>query len=202
MSSTLPGPLQELVDKFSSFPGVGPKSALRMAMTLLKWPEENARNMGRSIAELRDNLCICSECRTLSDCDPCSICSDPARNTGQLCIVAEWDSVLNMEEIGLYRGKYFVLGGLLSPLDGVSSQNLEFSALRRRLAGEDIQEVILALGTIMEAENTGSYLRTMLENEFPDLSLTRLAQGIPVGTELKYIDRDTLRQSLEHRQNF
>lgn len=202
MSNALPGPLQELVDQFSSFPGVGPKSALRMAMTLLKWPEDRARTLGQRIIQLRDSLCICSQCRTLSDSDPCSICCDPNRDTGQLCIVAEWDSVLSMEEIGFFRGKYFVLGGLLSPLEGVSSQNLEIDALRQRLEQGDISEVILALGTIMEAENTGSFLRSLLEKEFSGISLTRLAQGIPLGAELKYIDRDTLRQSLEYRQSF
>jgi recombination protein RecR len=107
-----------------------------------------------------------------------------------------------MEEIGFFRGKYFVLGGLLSPLEGVSSQNLEIDALRQRLEQGDISEVILALGTIMEAENTGSFLRSLLEKEFSGISLTRLAQGIPLGAELKYIDRDTLRQSLEYRQSF
>ncbi len=202
MSTALPKSLQELVDQFSALPGVGPKSALRMAMTLLKWPEEKTRNLGRSIGELRDSLCICSQCRTLADTDPCSICADPARENGQLCILAEWDSVLNMEDLGHYRGKYFVLGGLLSPLEGISSQNLEIDALRQRLQKGDIREVILALGTIMEAENTGSFLRDMLEKEFPSVTLSRLAQGIPLGAELKYIDRDTLRQSLDYRQNF
>ncbi|MFP4169274.1 MAG: recombination mediator RecR [Desulfonatronovibrionaceae bacterium] len=202
MSNTLPGPLRDLVEQFSSFPGVGPKSALRMAMTLLKWPEEKTRDLGRRIQKLRDSLCICSQCRTLSDSDPCTICLDPGRSNGQLCIVAEWDSLLSMEEAGFFRGRYFVLGGLLSPLEGVSSRNLEIDALHDRLGRGDINEVILALGTIMEAENTGSFLRDMLEKKFPHITLTRLAQGIPLGSELKYIDRDTLRQSLEYRQNF
>lgn len=196
----LPKPLQDVVNRLASLPGVGPKSALRMAMTLLKWPEPQARGLGESIISLRENLSICSICGSLSDTDPCSICGDPRREAGQLCLVSEWDTLLVMEEAGGYRGRYFILGGLLSPLDGINPKDLELDGLRALLAQNGVREVILALGTTGEAEATGSYLKNLIEKEFPHVGITRLAQGIPLGAEVKYMDRNTLRQSLEYRQ--
>jgi recombination protein RecR len=171
-----------------------------MAMTLLKWPEPQARGLGESILSLRENLSICSICGSLSDTDPCAICEDPRRETGQLCLVGEWDTLLVMEESGGYKGRYFILGGLLSPLDGVNPKDLELDGLRSLLAKEGVREVILALGTTGEGEATGSYLKNLIEKEFPHVGITRLAQGIPLGAEVKYMDRNTLRQSLEYRQ--
>jgi len=200
--TSLPKPLQLVVEQLSALPGVGPKSALRMAMTILAWPKDKAQNLGQSIYNLRDALCICSKCASLSDTDPCKICADPLREDERLCLVAEWDSVLVLEEAGFFKGKYLVLGGLLSPLDGVDAHNLELEKLRARLAEGVVEEVILALGTTMEAEATASYVKNMVQKEFPKVEVTRLAQGIPLGAELKYIDKETLRQSLHWRQSF
>ncbi|MFP4398263.1 MAG: recombination mediator RecR, partial [Desulfonatronovibrio sp.] len=194
-------PLQNLVDQLAALPGVGPKSALRMAMTMLKWPQEKTRNLGQAILELRDKLCICSGCASLADSDPCDICSDPTRENGTLCVVSEWDSLLIMEESGFFRGRYLVLGGLLSPLDGIDPGTLEFEKLRKILAGGQVKELILALGTTLESETTGSYIKNMLAREFPSLTLTRLAQGIPLGSDLKFLDKETLRQSMRYRQS-
>lgn len=199
--SKLPLPLQNLVDQLAALPGVGPKSALRMAMTMLKWPQEKTRNLGQAILELRDKLCICSGCASLADSDPCDICSDPTRENGTLCVVSEWDSLLIMEESGFFRGRYLVLGGLLSPLDGIDPGTLEFEKLRKILAGGQVKELVLALGTTLESETTGSYIKNMLAREFPALTLTRLAQGIPLGSDLKFMDKETLRQSMRYRQS-
>lgn len=196
----LPAPLQKIVDQFSALPGVGPKSALRMALTLLKWPKETVQALGRDIEGLRDALHICSRCRSLADTDPCHICTDPKRNAEQLCLVSEWDSLMVMEEAGVYRGRYFILGGLLSPLDGVDARALEISRLEVLLREGEVREIVLALGSTMEAEATSSYVHTLLGRDFPGISVTRLAQGIPLGTEIKYVDRETLRQSLKYRQ--
>jgi len=200
--SNLPKPLQLVVEQLSALPGVGPKSALRMAMTILAWPKEKAQNLGQSIYNLRDALCICSRCASLSDSDPCKICADPLRDDEKLCLVAEWDSLLVMEDAGFFKGKYLVLGGLISPLDGVEPHSLELEKLRARLGEGQVKEVILALGTTMEAEATASYIKNMMQKEFPGVKITRLAQGIPLGAELKYIDKETLRQSLNWRQSF
>lgn len=195
----LPAPLQKIVDQFASLPGVGPKSALRMALALLKWPEEAVRAFGRDIGSLRDSLHICSRCRGLTDRNPCALCQDPKRNAHQLCLVSEWDSLMMLEEAGVYQGHYLILGGLLSPLDGVDARNLEIGQLEILLREGNIREVILALGSTMEAEATGTYLHTLITREFPQVSLTRLAQGIPLGAEIKYVDRETLKQSLKYR---
>lgn len=197
----LPAPLQKIVDQFSALPGVGPKSALRMALTLLKWPEESVRSFGRDIEGLRSALHICSRCCSLADADPCQICADPKRNPEQLCLVSEWDSLMVMEESGIYRGRYLILGGLLSPLDGIDARALEISRLESILREGQTREVILALGSTMEAEATGAYVHNLLSRGFPQVSVTRLAQGIPLGSEIKYVDRETLKQSLKYRQS-
>ncbi|OIQ51636.1 Recombination protein RecR [Pseudodesulfovibrio hydrargyri] len=196
----LPGPLKEVVEQLSSLPGIGPKSALRIALTLLKMPRERASGVGQSIIELRERLCLCEDCACLAESSPCAICADASRDTGQICLVPEWDALLAMEEMGIYRGKYLVLGGLLSPLDGVDPGQLEIDRLRRRLATGDFDEMILALGATLDAEATASYVKNLVESEFPGVSVTRLAQGIPIGAEVKFMDKETLKQSLVHRQ--
>lgn len=198
----LPEPLQNVVDRLSELPGLGPKSALRMAMTLLKWPEDKSRNLGSAILDLREKLCLCSRCNSLADADPCPVCTDPRRTDGLLCIVSEWDSLLVLEEAGFFRGRYFVLGGLLSPLDGVEPQNLYLDRLKERLQQEAIEEVVLALGTTHDAEATGSYIKNLLARDHPEVNVSRLAQGIPLGAEIKFMDRETLKQSLQYRQHF
>ncbi|WP_291321212.1 recombination mediator RecR [Desulfonatronospira sp.] len=198
---TLPKSMQLLVDQLSRLPGIGPKSALRMAMTLLKWPEDKTRGLGRSIVELRDHLCICSQCSALADLDPCSICSDAMREQDKLCLVSEWDSLLVMEESGFFKGRYLVLGGLLSPLDGIRPDALELEKLRRNLQSGQTAEVILALGTTLEAETTGSFIKNMVDKEYPHVRVTRLAQGIPLGADLKFMDKETLKQSMRFRQS-
>ncbi|EPR37604.1 Recombination protein recR [Desulfovibrio sp. X2] len=198
--SALPAPLRELVERLAGLPGLGPKSALRIALTVLKWPREKADALGGAILELREKLCFCERCLSLAESSPCPLCTDPAREQDKLCLVGEWDSLLTMEEGGFYKGQYMVLGGLLAPLDGVDAGQLEFRALRERLAEGEVAELILALGTTLEAEATASYVKNMIERDFPNVQLTRLAQGIPLGAEVKFVDRETLRQSLLWRQ--
>ena len=185
----------------SRLPGLGPKSALRIGLTLLQWPEERSRALGDSILTLLDKLCFCEQCAGLAEASPCAICSDPTRDASVLCLVSDWDTVLAMEDSGSYKGLYLVLGGLLSPMENVTPDNLQFSRLADRLAAGEVRELILALGTTMEAENTASYVKNLVESRFKDIKLTRLAQGIPMGADVKFVDKETLRQSLMHRQD-
>ncbi|MBS3780394.1 MAG: recombination mediator RecR [Desulfovermiculus sp.] len=196
----LPQALKTLVDQLTALPGVGRKSALRMGLTMLNWPEEKARSLGQAIYDLRASLCLCSHCRSLSETDPCPVCSDPGRDPEILCVVADWDSLLAIDEAGFYRGKYLVLGGLLSPLDGIHSDQLAFDLLHNRLKQGEVKEVVLALGTTRDGEATESYVSNMLSRDFPSIRVSRLAQGIPVGSDLKYMDRETLKQSMTYRQ--
>lgn len=197
----LPEPLQALVAELSGLPGLGPKSALRMALAILKWPEAKARSLGQSILQLRQELKICGMCNGLADADPCGICADPGRDHETLCLVSEWDSLLALENGGYYRGLYMILGGLVAPLDGVQPHALDLGGLRRRLEQCVVRELILALGTTLESENTASYVANMVHDNFSGVKLTRLAQGIPLGAEVRYIDKETLKQSLVHRQS-
>lgn len=197
----LPEPLKALVDQLARLPGMGPKSALRAAMILLKWPEAEVRRLGNNIYELRDRLHLCGRCGALSDTDPCSVCSDPERVRDTLCLVAEWDSMLTLEEGNFYKGQYLILGGLLAPLDHSPAESLEMNRLLARLGEGETRELILALGATAEAEATASYVREAVQRRFPNVRVTRLAQGIPLGAEVKFMDRETLRQSLRYRQD-
>lgn len=197
----LPEPLQAVVDQLSRLPGLGPKSAVRCAMTFLKWPEAETRRLGIAIHDLRDKLHLCSQCGALTDVNPCPVCADPARNRESLCVVADWDSMLTIEGGAFYSGLFLILGGLLAPLDNMHADNLDLERLDARLAQGEVREVIMALGTTVEAENTASFLRARIEARYPAIRITRLAQGIPIGSEVRFMDKETLRQSLKYRQN-
>lgn len=199
--STLPAPLTELVEQLARLPGLGPKSALKVAMTLLEWPRGRADALGEGILRLRERLCLCTRCAGLSETPVCPICADATRDQGQLCLVAQWDSVLLLEATGQFSGQYLVLGGLLDPLEGVTPGQLRLDALRARLAEGQVTECILALGATLAAEATASHIKNLLDREFPGLRLTRLAQGIPLGAEVKYVDKETLSQSMRFRQD-
>ncbi len=197
---TIPEPLAALVEQLARLPGLGPKSAMRAAMSLLKWPEAETRRLGRAIHDLRDNLHLCSRCGGLSATDPCAICADTNRVQETLCLVAEWDSMLTLEEGGFYQGQYLILGGLLAPLEQHNADALDVDKLLCRLHEGSVTELILALGATVEAENTASYVCNLVRARFPDVAVTRLAQGIPLGAEVKFMDKETLRQSLRFRQ--
>jgi len=169
-------------------------------MTLLEWPKERSEGLGRSILDLREKLCLCPRCAGLSESEICPICADPGRDERVLCLVAQWDSVLALEETGQYKGKYMILGGVLDPLDGVVPSMLQFPLLNERLREGAVSELILALGATMQAETTASHIKNMLAREHPRVRLTRLAQGMPLGSEVKYIDKETLKQSMAYRQ--
>lgn len=201
MSCELPEALQDVVTRLSRLPGMGPKSALRVAMTLLSWPEALTRELGTSIVQLRDKLHLCNRCGGLSQAVTCPLCSDPTRSQETLCIVTDWDSELTLERGGFYQGQYLVLGGLISPLENSSADKLNLDLLDKRLAEGLVSEVIFALGATLEAENTASFLQGLINSRFPNVRVTRLAQGIPLGSEVKNMDMETLRQSLKYRQD-
>lgn len=197
----IPEPLQAVVDQMARLPGFGPKSALRAAMTLLKWPEAETRRLGQAIFDLRGKLSLCPRCGALTDVEPCAICRDLTRDKEALCVVAEWDSMLTLEQGGFYRGYYLILGGLLAPLDNMHPEHLDLEKLDARLSEGEVREVILGLGATVEAENTASYIRDRIIRRHPGLKITRLAQGIPLGSEVKFMDSETLRQSMKYRQD-
>jgi recombination protein RecR len=189
-------PLQDLVRELSRLPGVGPKTAARLAHHLLKVPTAEAEALARAIVEVKARLFHCSRCNSITAVDPCRLCSDPRRDSAQLCIVEEPFNIEPIERTGEYHGHYHVLLGALSPLRGVGPEELAIDGLLERLPG--VAEVILATNPNVEGEATAHYLARLLKPR--GVRVTRLAFGMPVGGDIEYTDEVTLSRSLLGRQ--
>jgi recombination protein RecR len=191
--------LERLVRNLQALPGLGRKSATRIALHLIG-RELAATELVASVSEAMTLVGTCSACGSLTEADPCAICTSPARDATQLCIVASAVDILRFEKAAFFRGRYFVLGGLLSPLDGVRSEDLPFTRLVERVDTDGVREVVLALDASVEGETTALYVQRLLAGR--GLRLTRLATGIPVGGALAYTDEATLHRAFAHRQDF
>lgn len=192
--------LNDLIRKLSRLPGLGEKSAARIAMYLLKAPGEEAAALAENIRRLREKIRTCPVCFHFTDEPVCSICSDPARKTGQICVVESTADLLAIEQSGAFKGKYHVLQGVLAPLDGIGPEQIRIKELFARLDTESISEVIIATNPSSEGEATAHYLLQLLKNR--PVRVTRIAYGIPMGGDLKYTDRITLERALKGRQAF
>jgi recombination protein RecR len=191
-------PLAELIAELEKLPGVGPKSAQRLAYHLLRVPDHEAKRLADSILNAKAKLRFCAACQNISESEFCEICRDPRRDQGILCIVAEPRDITALERINEYKGRYHVLHGLLSPMDGVGPEQLRIRELLARLAESDIHEVILATNPTIEGDATALYLAKLLKPA--GIKVTRLAHGMPVGGELDYADSATLLSALEYRR--
>ncbi len=200
MSSRIPRPVERLVEAFSRLPGVGPKTASRLTYYLLKAPAEESRELARALEALRNETAFCSRCFNITalGVDPCPICSDPERPAGMLCVVEDPLDVLALERTGEFRGRYHVLHGAISPVEGIGPDDLRLAELVDRLEAEGIQELILATNPTLEGEATAMYLKQLLRGR--PVKLTRLARGLPSGGDLEYADARTLAQALEGRR--
>lgn len=196
--------LEEAVDAISSLPGVGRRSALRLALHLLKQPQENVHHFAQAVVNLRDEVRYCRECRMISDEDVCSICSDRTRERNIICVVESVRDVMSIENTGQYRGVYHVLGGIISPINGVGPSDLTIKELVQRVAdlstSLDMPEVILALSGDVEGETTSFYIYRQLA-QF-NVKVTSLARGLGFGDDLEYADELTLGRSIVGRQPF
>ncbi|MDO8665173.1 MAG: recombination mediator RecR [Gemmatimonadales bacterium] len=191
--------IEELVAEFARLPGIGRKTAQRLTYFLLKQPREETARLARSLAALGDRVRSCSSCGNLTEQDPCAICADARRDPSVVCVVEEASDVLAIERAGEYRGLYHVLGGRLSPLDGVGPEALNIPSLQRRVEnGSGVREVILATNPSVEGEATAHYLERALRPL--GVSVSRLARGLPMGGELEYADGETIAQSLSARR--
>lgn len=195
-----PSSLGKLIEQFSKFPGIGKKSAERLALYILRTPKEFAAELAQSLLEVKEKIQFCSICFNLTDQDPCPICSDQRRANGVLCVVEGPGDQLAIEKSGSYKGRYHILQGVLSPLDGVGIEDIRIAELMGRLRQENIKEVILAINPSVEGEATASYLANLLDGK--DLTVTRIALGIPLGGDLKYIDNMTLKRSIDNRSKY
>lgn len=192
--------LNEAVEQFASLPGIGRKSALRLALHLLKQPVENVEHFSRAFTELRRGVKYCKRCNMITDGDFCPICGDARRDGSVICVVENIRDVLSIENTGRYNGLYHVLGGIISPIEGVGPSDLPVDLLVERVREGEVGEVILALSTSMEGETTSFYLYKKL-SPFP-VRITAIARGVGFGDDLEYADELTLGKSIENRQLF
>ncbi len=197
MIQAIPPALERLIKNLMRFPGVGEKSATRMALQILRWPPAVARELGASILELHEKIGICSRCFTFSQEDPCQICTAQGRNQEVICVVEEPGDVVAIEKTGSFSGIYHVLQGVLAPREGIGPDELRIRELIKRTEKEPVKEIIIATSSTVAGEATASYLTDMLKNH--DVKVTRIACGIPMGTDLKYADQMTLKKALEFR---
>lgn len=190
--------LQQLIDSLKCLPGVGPKSAQRMAFHLLERDRDGANLLADALREATEHIGNCQQCRTLSEADTCAICASPSRDDSVLCVVENPADVLAIEQLGEFRGKYFVLMGHLSPLDGIGPEELGLGKLETRLAEGAINELIIATNPTVEGETTAHYLSSVAADHGVEAS--RIAHGVPLGGELEYIDAGTLAHAFTGRQ--
>lgn len=195
-------PLDDLVAAFEKLPGIGKRSAERMAMAVVQSRDGLARRLADALLKADEQVSSCSRCGsiTVTKEDPCAICTDGRRETGLLCIVERPGDIMRIEQSGGFKGRYHVLGGHLSPALGTGVADLRVNELLARLQPESISEVILALGTDVESESTASYLAEVLSNR--NITVSRLAFGLPSGSAIEYADATTLQRALEGRQKF
>lgn len=196
-SSTL---LENAVNEFAKLPGIGRKTALRLVLHLLKQSEEDVELFGNTLIRLRKEIVYCKICHNISDTEVCHICANPGRDAQTICVVENIKDVMSVENTQQYKGLYHVLGGIISPMDGVGPNDLEIESLVKRVQDEDIKEVILALSTTIEGDTTNFYIFRKLSPA--GVKITTIARGIAIGDELEYADEITLGRSIINRVEF
>lgn len=194
-----PSSLQKLIDSFKSLPGIGEKTAERLSFAVMDMDEEIVEQFTESLSMVKDTIHHCPICNGLTDLDECIICSDKLRDDGVLCVVEDPKSVFLFEKLGLFKGKYHVLKGLISPLDGINPEDIELEKLVERVKKESYREIILAFKPSIEGETTSLYIKRILGDM--NLSITKIASGIPIGADMEYIDAMTLERALMDRKN-
>jgi len=191
-------PIQRLVLRLGRLPGIGEKTATRLAFHILRAPEAHARELAQAILEVRERIRLCGTCFTLTEDDPCGICADARRDHSMICVVAQPTDLHAIERSGHFRGRYHVLHGVLSPLDGIGPDDLRIADLLRRLGTETVGEVIVATSPNVEGEATATYLAKLVKPL--GVRVTRIASGVPIGGELEYVDQVTLSRALDGRR--
>ncbi len=195
----IPPALERLVRSFSSLPGIGAKTATRLALTILRKPAADAREMASALTELHSSIRLCSQCMAFSETDPCNVCGDLRRDGSLVCVVEQPADLMAIEKTGQYRGHYHILHGVLSPVDGIGPGELKVKELISRIAPGSIEEILIATSSTVPGEATASFLIDTL-SRFP-IKLTRLACGIPMGMDIKYADQHTLARAIESRSD-
>jgi recombination protein RecR len=200
MSNRFAEPMTRLIDELRKLPGIGTKSAQRLAFHVLRSSDEDARALSGAILALREKLRLCSVCNNITDVDPCGYCTSPVRNQRLICVIEEPTNIATIEKTRSYSGVYHVLHGTLSPVNGVGPEQLRIANLMNRLAAAD--EVILATSPTTEGEATASYLAGEIRNVKAELKVTRIATGVPAGSDIEYADEVTMTRAMEGRRDF
>ena len=195
--SSIPPSLQALIDELARLPGVGKKSAQRMALHILRKPKEQARRLAEAVIGVKDRLSICKNCFNIAEGNQCSICSDPKRDEKTICVIEQASDILPIEKSGAFRGRYHVLGGVLSPLDHQNEADLHIEELIQRIKRDQVAEIIVATNPTTEGETTAMLVAQRLKPT--GVKVTRIARGIPIGSELEFADEATLSRALEGR---
>jgi recombination protein RecR len=190
--------LSRLVQELNRLPGIGPKSAQRLAYYIIRLPDDDAYTLADAITSVKQNIVFCEECQNLTDASPCQVCSDPRRDRTIICVVEDPLDVLAMERTRSYRGLYHVLHGVISPINGIGPDQLKLQELFNRLTRDDIAEMVVATNPTLEGEATAMYIRRHQSRE--DIKITHLARGLPVGGSLEYTDETTLSRAFQGRQ--
>lgn len=191
------GPLEELVDVLCKLPAIGRKSAWRLALHLMERPQDEVVALAETIINVRKKLIRCKRCFSYSETEICAVCSSLSRDQGCICVVEKAVDIFSIEKVGRYRGVYHILGGVLSPLNGITAEKLRIAELRARITTEKPRELIIGFGGSADAETTALYLARLLRQT--EIRVTRLARGMPAGMELEYVDQITLSQALNER---
>jgi len=197
-NNALPRPVEQLISEFARLPGIGPKTASRLAFYLLRAADEQAESLALALQHLKTSTQLCSICYNITEADPCPICSDEDRQRGLLCVVEEPLDVVAIERSRAYEGRYHVLHGVLSPVEGIGPDDLKIDELVQRVEQETFDEIIVATNATLEGDSTALYLQRRLKTF--GVRLTRLARGLPVGGDLEYTDEVTLGRALQGRQ--
>jgi recombination protein RecR len=192
------GPIQDLIDELNRLPGIGPKSAQRLAFYLVKAPTADAKRLAEAIVQAKERVSFCRECFNVSEGQLCRFCADPSRDASVICVVEEPKDVAAIEKAGIVRGRYHILGGAISPMEGVGPEDLRIQELLDRVGRDHVAEVILATNPNLEGNATAMYVGGLLKPL--GIRVTRLASGLPVGGDLEYADEVTLGQALEGRR--
>ena len=192
--------INKLIQEFNKLPGIGPKSAQRLAFYLLRAPEEQSKLLAEAILSLKQKVTLCSTCFNVTESDPCPTCRSDKRDRSQICIVEQPQDILALEHTGIYHGLYHVLHGAISPTEGIGTDDIRIKELLSRLQDGSVKEVILATNPNLEGEQTAMYLSRQISPL--GIKVTRLARGLPFGTELEYADDVTLTRAIEGRQEF
>jgi recombination protein RecR len=192
-------PIARLIEEFRKFPGIGSKTAQRLAYSLLRRSREDAERLSRAILEVKEKIRYCSRCNNFCDLDPCNYCANPGRTQEIICVVEEPNDILAIEKTREYRGQYHVLHGVLSPINGIGPEDLKLKNLLERLREGKVREIILATNPNVEGEATAIYLAKLLKPI--GVRVSRIALGLPVGSDLEFVDEITMSKALEHRHD-